>query len=431
VFFPETKTSGGENLMQDSIIFLEPKGTIFEVIRVASQRGYQVIVLSSDLRLIEEAPEPYRSATFSIKETFLVPSWSDREIILSIVKNIQKNYSVRGVYFGLDPCAVIGTELRRLFNLPSPSPKTLELVLDKFRLRTKLRALGLSKLKSVSGSEVDDWTQWNLSSPAYFKPVYGVGSVYVAKCHNYEELKLAQANWRERMPNDPEWVTKHLNSKSEYHLEEAFEGELLSVEAISFGGKFKVLGLLSRILYSKDPVIEMGSCFPYPHPLSEKIISFVEEVHQKLEFTDGATHTEIIVNSKEEMEIIDFNPRFVGADVLQSINFAFDIKVQNLLLDFALGIEPQLQKNSENYSCLQYMLPPSIEIFESIEFPETNDIKFKTTYLKTGVTIKRNKTQLDYLASYLTTMPTFESALARSKELRNQVIINKTHQGVY
>ena len=61
-------------------------------------------------------------------------------------------------------------------------------------------------------------------------------------------------------------------------------------------GSFYSLGLVSRILYSKNPIVEMGSCFPYSHPIEKDIVDKVKRVHEEIGFFHGPTHTEVIVS---------------------------------------------------------------------------------------------------------------------------------------
>jgi hypothetical protein len=207
---------------------------------------------------------------------------------------------------------------------------------------------------------------------------------------------------------------------------------LLSVEGISKNGKYIPLGLLSRILYSKDPTVEMGSCFPYPHPLADKIIKHVESVLSALEYTEGPSHVELIVGESGRVEVIDLNPRFVGADVLQSINHALGISVEDILLDACLGREVMPAPPAKQYSCLQYVLPSvGTKRFDAIQFPDDENVRFTTSFLKPGTEVQSTERQLDYLGCYLTTRPTFEEALAYSLKLRAQVVINSNLPAAY
>jgi hypothetical protein len=74
-------------------------------------------------------------------------------------------------------------------------------------------------------------------------------------------------------------------------------------------------------------------------------------------------------------------------------------------------------------------MPPEVSVLRNIRFPETPEVRFKTSFIASGTSIKNTNRQLDYLGCYLTVMPSFDAAVDRSRELRTQVLINDTHQG--
>lgn len=416
--------------MKKEVVFLDPKGPAFDVIRVAKERGYWTKVILSDPSLLN-LPDHYSSALKNIDAIEGVPNWNDEERIVGRLMLQNKIIPIAGVYSGMDPCASILARIREKLGLPTSKSDNINIVLDKFLLRECLYERGLSRIRNYHSRDVLNWRGFKCSGPAYFKPIHGFFSAFVKRCENMDDLNQAIEDWAREDQDAPAYVTNYLWKSNDFHLEDAFDGELLSVEAIAVNGELKVLGLLSRILYSKNQVIEMGSCFPYPHPLSEKIIELVTEVHKVLGLTDGPTHTEVIVNKNGEVEIIDLNPRFVGADVLQSINHAYGIKIEEALFSYAIGEEIKFEKTQNRYSCIQYFLPPEVDSFEGIEFPSKEEIKFKSVFIKKGRPLGKRRGQIDYLGCYLTVMPTFQSAIDRSMELRESVKINHHFLGEY
>jgi hypothetical protein len=83
------------------------------------------------------------------------------------------------------------------------------------------------------------------------------------------------------------------------------------------------------------------------------------------------------------------------------------------------------------FSCLQYFLPPPVDVLKTVAFPSAPEVKFHTTFIEPGTPITSANRQLDYLGCYLTVMPSFEAAIQRSRDLRSQVRINEHHEGVY
>ncbi len=227
--------------MKTIALFLDPKGTALEVIRVAKQRGLHVVAVVSDETLLSGAADPYQSAVNCIDQIVPVDLWDD-STAKKIVKILRPLGKVACVYAALDPCALTVAKLRNEFGLPANTPETLSLILDKQRLRRRLAELGLSHIKMVPQSVADLWDSWEFGGPAYFKPVHGLFSAYVKRCESWDDFKQARSEWEQGNDSDPVWVRNYLRSSNGYYLEQAFDGELLSVESISSGGHFSLLG---------------------------------------------------------------------------------------------------------------------------------------------------------------------------------------------
>lgn len=417
--------------MKKAILFLDPRGTALEVVRAAHARGYEVLAMLSDRAMLTSAAKPYDSAIPLVSEIRDVASWDDLAHVESVFSELARTWTIAGVYYNNEACALPGMVLRKKCGLPHTDPDVLRSILPKNLLRQKLRSAGLSRLRTFSQEEANTWERWPLEFPVYFKPIQGSFSAYVKKCAGWEDFQAARSELENGSPSDPRMLREYVLAGGGYFLEEAFPGELMSVEAFNYHGEFMPIGLTSRILLSSNPTVEMGSCFPYDRPDRERIIEFVRAAHQALGFTDGPTHVELIVSAQGEMEIIDFNPRFIGADVLQSINHAYGIRAEELLTDIATGIRPSFQPTQKLYSCIQYVLCPPIRVFQGIRLPETPEVRFATSFIKPGTELRSTDRQLDYAGCYLTVLPGFEEAIRRSMELRAQVRINGEHHGVF
>ena len=77
------------------------------------------------------------------------------------------------------------------------------------------------------------------------------------------------------------------------------------------------------------------------------------------------------------------------------------------------------------------ILAPKADKFQDIQFPHDDEVKFTATFIKYGTPLLGKDSQVDYLGCYLTVMPSLESALNRSKELRDHIKINNNLKGVF
>ena len=132
--------------MINAICFLEPKGTIFEVVKAAKEQGlYTIAFVNNKERFLHE-PEPYLTSAKDIDKVILIPS--DKESILDITANLEASYKIVGVYSGIDATMPITATLRKKYNLPTSSEETIELILNKLKLRKLLNKKGLSNIFS-------------------------------------------------------------------------------------------------------------------------------------------------------------------------------------------------------------------------------------------------------------------------------------------
>lgn len=410
-----------------TVLFLEPRGTAFEVVHEARRRGYRTVVFSLEPQSAIHLSSAYQSRMASVDEWHVVPSFSD---LASLLNQTRALGDVAAIYYSLDITAEPASFLRAMLGLPATPSPVMHTILNKAELRLRLFEMGLSELRSVPAESVLSATQWPFNGPVYFKPAFGAYSAYVKRCETIEDVRAAYRAFLQRDADAPVWLSQHIDRGGAI-LEEAIDGELMSVEAIFSGGRMQTLGITSRILLSTDATVEMGSCFPYPHPMAEKILEKVRRVHEALLFTEGPTHTELIVSPDGRIEIIDLNPRFVGADVLQSINFALDTQVQSLLLDWALGKPVSAPLQIAGYSCLQYFLAPQPLKLDSIALPEAPEVRFSNRLAEPGSELKSKGRQMDHLGCYLTFDKSFSEAIARSKQLRSGVVVNGKWGGSY
>lgn len=421
------------------VIFLQPLNNIMEVVRAAKDRDYYIVAVFSEL--ISFFP-PYDIGYSKIDKIIMVDDWSDINNIYQKIKQATGSLQIIGSYVGCEPACIMNAYLRRQENLIGDTVETIQLITDKYQVRQKLKQENLSSLSALPiASELkqldalSNWDTW----PAYFKPTHGAGSEGVIRCENHTDLShaITQQQDSKNLPSTPKWLKKYITSSNysySYYLEEALEGELLSVEGYSFNSTFYPIGLLSRILFSENSAIEMGSCFPYPHQKAKEIIAFVQAAHKALNITYGPTHTEIIISPNGQIEIIDLNPRFVGADVIMSINNAYQIQIQELLLDLAIGKQPRFDYpvKDHQYACLQYILPPTgLRKFKSLDFPKDNSVVYTHLCKATNTSINSNSGQLDVLGAYLTLKSDYQQAVEHSFSLRDKIKINGNLKGKF
>jgi len=418
-------------MKRQTIIFLEPMNSVLQYIHCAKRMGFTTVALHSAPEKLRKTRYPYGVFYPSIDEIVPVESWDTSDALFAQIERLQRTHDIVGTYGAMESTAVFNAELRRRLGLPGNDPELMRLIIDKPRLRSRLRAEGLSRLAVMDGARVLEAEGWPFPRAAYFKPTFGQASKCVQRCTSRADFLQALERWRAHVEADPgsDYYDPYITREKGFFLEEEHEGELLSVEAIVVDADPRTLGILGRNLYSRDQTVELGWVFPYPHPHAPRILERARSILARLGYQHGAVHMEMIVADDGEVELIDLNPRFAGADVLLSVNQAYDIEVERLIVESALGrCPPREPLEVKRYCSTQsFFLPPEIDVFEDIEFPDDERITYKACRIQKGSPVKRGRTEADVAGSYMVVGATLEEAVEHSRRLRDQVRVNEHH----
>jgi biotin carboxylase len=405
-------------------LVFEPINHMYKVIEAASRRGLDVLVLHSQ-PLISSGP--YASCLGHISEAHKIADWDHNDANFDRLLEMTKGRRVVGTYAAHEVTLEFEARVQEHFGLPT---KTLEVVrnfLNKVTVRRRLAEHGLTRLRVLEQPEAEALSSWPVGERAlFFKPIRGAGSAYVTRCQTLAELKAAIAQWQAAQIDCGALLRKHLDNGAGFFVEEEAVGELLSVEGYVYRGQYHLVGLTSRTVLQRDIAVEMGATFPYEHPRQEEIVDKVRRIHEALGVAHGPTHAEVVVPRDGEIELVELNLRFIGADVLMLINAAYGVNMEDDLVALAVGDQPQLRfgRNNGRFACLQYLLPPAgVQQLDSFELPEQN-LPFVKIIKPTGSKLASTDFQLDWIAGFVTCGATYRDALERGLDIRQRTLVN-------
>lgn len=324
-------------MKKQAVLFLEPINHIFGVLLTAHKKGFAAISINS---LGIKASSPYEEAQQSIAAEYKVPSWTDKESVMSVFEQICQDFEVVGTYAGSEITLEFNAIFRQKLGLCTSPPETVVRNLNKLKVRQLLIEQGLSALKAVSMDEAKQLTTWPFKGTCFFKPNSGAGSANVWHCKTLNDVEVCIARWDERNKIRYKVLLDHIESTGEFFLEEAAQGKLFSVESIVLNGKVSVIGMTGRALSARDSAIEMGCFFPYSNPFEQKIIEKVIRIHEVMGIEHGPTHTEMIIDDKGNIELVEMNLRFAGYDMLAVMSHALQSDFAEILLSLAMDQQP-------------------------------------------------------------------------------------------
>lgn len=413
-----------------AIVFLEIQFTSYQIADYVHRRGYAAVVLTANPDVIPNVRDPYRQYVTSIDDIFMCRSWFDRNKFLEDFGIIREKYDIAGIYARSELCLEAESILRSEIGQRNHNHADIAIWLDKYSLREALRNNGLSKLLSIPKLDGDGSFAWPYNSEFYFKPRRGTDSVAVTRCKNEADLRHAEKIWEDWLnEGDGDIVNEmYIRQFPHTYLEEVAVGEHISIEAVVSDETFIFLGLTKRSQYSKNSTIGLGFVFPYEHARKQEIIAKTQKFLSIINFKYGAVHIELIVPAQGEIEIIDFNPRLIGSDVMRAMNVCFDTRIEAIMEDIALGKSIEDMRFSTRRYCESraFFVPDDLDILEDLRFPDNDRILDHGVRLPYGTKLSPGPRFVkDIAGSFMVYGDTPGQASAIADDIQAKIVVNE------
>ena len=222
--------------------------------------------------------------------------------------------------------------------LPGNSMDCTKRSTNKHLMRETFEKNGDPCPRSILVDGQTDLKTLNLDYPIIVKPTDRSGSRGIFKLESYEGLDNAV-----KTAIDVSFEKKAL-------IEEFAEGTEYSVEGISFHGKHSILAMTLKYTTGAPHFIETGHLEPAPvsSDIYEKVKNVVFHALDSLQIKNSASHSEIKIDEKGNIKIIEIGSR-MGGDTIGSdlVQFSTGIDYVKAVIDVACGNEPDLRSKGE------------------------------------------------------------------------------------
>ncbi|GAA0615643.1 ATP-grasp domain-containing protein [Kribbella sandramycini] len=286
-----------------------------------------LLVVATGMRLFREyilrsiAPE-YRLHMFLHSE----PTWEqeyldgwtvlestlDAEALVAAARTLNDRDAIDGVLCWDEARILQTAHVAEALGLPGGDVAMINRCRDKHLTRTALAEHGVPQPVSVLVDTVDEAlaTADKLGYPIILKPRALAASLGVVKVNDAAELK---ANWEfahdTTVPEAPHYDVKVL-------VEEFADGYEISIDAAVFHGQVAPFCLARKELGYPPYAEEIGHFVDAADPLlaDEQLLQVLVDAHKAIAFTDGVTHTEIMMTA-DGPKVIEINAR-IGGDLI-------------------------------------------------------------------------------------------------------------------
>lgn len=344
--------------MGNKIAVLGANEPLIPFYRQAKRLGYEIIGIATEEGAVCK----------KYCDRFYPVSFADSDKVIDICRKER----IEGITsFSLESALPFVTAAAEKLGLISNSSECISLVSDKFSQRKTLESAGIQVPKYYLIQSEADIYKVNCSFPVIVKPVDSGGSQGICKVGKVENL------------SDAIGYAKQYSRTGKVIIEEFIDGREFSVEYISNKGNHYFLQITDKVTSGAPRFVEMQHHQPadIPEKVRSRICKLVESALTALKVENSPSHTEIKLNEKGELFIIETGAR-MGGDYISSdlVRLSTGYDFVEGAIKLALGKFDPPKKTEHKYSGVYFYSKLAPEIGDIIKahdkYPEIEEWEY-------------------------------------------------------
>ncbi|MEU2561011.1 ATP-grasp domain-containing protein [Streptomyces longispororuber] len=266
-------------------------------------------------------PDAYDRGHHPCVDQALLLDYGDVDRLVPLVRALHEAYPFQAAVSLFEPGLLPAARINEALGLAGTSVATVELLLDKGRMRRHLAARGISPVAFAVGRRTEDVREFAAAHglPFVVKPIRESGSLGVF--HVRDRADVEGVVRRFRSLGDGRWRAGDLactDSFDAFLMEEFLDGPEVSVETLSFDGRHVVVAVTDKECGGPG-FVELGHAQPSACPAGtlREVTRLVRDVLDAVGLRDGPAHTEVKLTARGP-RIVESHNR-VGGDRINEL----------------------------------------------------------------------------------------------------------------
>jgi biotin carboxylase len=296
-------------------------------------------------------PDAYDRDSWPYVDQALLLDYGDIDRFLPLAQALHEAYPFQAAVslfeLGLLPAARINEAL----GLGGESVATVELLLDKWRMRRHLAARGFSPVAFAVGRSTQDVREFVEAQglPIIVKPIRESGSLGVFRIRDRADVDVVTERFRSL--DDGHWTVGDLfraDSFEEFLMEEFLDGPEISVETLSFDGRHVVVAVTDKECGGPSGFVEIGHSQPsgYSTETLREVARLVPDFLDAVGLCNGPAHTEVKLASRGP-RIIESHNRVAGDRINEVTEVVYGVDMERYALGAGFGVVEPLTTSPE------------------------------------------------------------------------------------
>ena len=294
-------------------------------------------------------PDEYDRGHWPYVDQALLLDYGDIDRLLPLAQALHEAYPFQAAVslfeLGLLPTARINEAL----GLGGESVATVELLLDKWRMRQHLAARGISPVASAVGHSAQDVREFVQAHglPIIVKPIRESGSLGVFCIRDPADVDVVAERFRSL---DGHLAARDLSSAEsfdEFLMEEFLDGPEISVETLTFDRRHVVVAVTDKETGGPG-FVEIGHSQPSGCSAEtlREVTRLVTDFLDAVGLRNGPGHTEVKLTSRGP-RIVESHNRIGGDRINELAEIAYGVDMERYALGARFGVVEPLTTSPE------------------------------------------------------------------------------------
>jgi biotin carboxylase len=314
-------------------------------------------------------PDEYDRGHWPYVDQALLLDYGDTDRLLPLVRALHEAYPFQAAVslfeLGLLPAARVNEAL----GLGGESVATVELLLDKWRMRQHLAARGISPMAAAVGRSAQDVREFvsAYGLPIIVKPIRESGSLAVFRVRDLADVDVVAERFRSL---DGQWAARDLSaaeSFDEFLMEEYLDGPEISVETLTFDGRHVVVAVTDKEIGGPGGFVELGHSQPSGCSVEtlREVTRLVTDFLDAVGLRNGPGHTEVKLTSRGP-RIVESHNRTGGDGINELTEIAFGVDMERHALGARFGVVEPLTTSPQprGGAALRFLTPEPGRVVE-------------------------------------------------------------------
>jgi biotin carboxylase len=363
-----------------------PGGNDSDILQAAVKRGDSFVFATSDLALYRQQPTVSAYLDLAVElieiQDFAYPALEQAVLASHQTKPIDALLCL------IEIRLIEASKLARALGIAYLNLESATLLRDKFLVRQRLAKRGIDQPEfalATTTQEIKDAVD-RLGLPVLIKPVDGYGSQNVVVLQTPEDLDPLLSPVEIMLPSRADYGLG-VKANDRLLVERYMTGNFIGVDTLTIKGEHRFLGVNIKKMFPPPSFAIEGGCFSPRVNEHSALEQYVFSMLDAVGFDCGATHIELIL-TQDGPQLVEINPRLVGAKIGRLVGFAMNRSIHADLIDIHLGLWPKGlgDPQAPQVAVSRWFTSPVAGTIESITPPTWSDpdIKYVEILKKVG-----------------------------------------------